>query len=569
MLVFSFSVYAEDVKIVDQSSYTGLSGLSGATVTLADFNGDRQLDLLLYDTSRKAIFTALWSSEDQMFVIGNRSNIVLPSSVSLVYVSVADFNRDGYLDVLWIGNDEVGRIAYGKGNGDFDSGPLIANLTADAMIMDCNGDLIPDIFIPEKRAFYVNSPAVRQTFECFVVNNVERNTQNGACQVKDPSSASFVDMNGDCLPDLVFLSSCGLEVWLNPAVNGKSFFELDSDDPHFYRLVEYSVLSNIFDRGSLLTFIDINKDGTTDVLASNPSTGNLIYWLNRQQLRKFGQLELEQVDSNTLAKPKTTSIDDVFQIPGRIYWGDIDFDGYPDLLFIEDNNGALRILKNRGNWKNLNESHFETIPEEETVARLSSNAIGAAVIDLRGGIDIIVVQQQATRLLSIQNHYPAEFFKAIALSGLSYFSSPFSYSPLSGNTFKMSYDGLNERVLQICSQCPQSAHLPLQSCDCLFGLKDMANYVAEVSLGTGSHTQRWENLMPNTVAVIWTVQDENSWWMEIFTPKRGGQMLGVIIVLTSLSFCLGIWVLILLWQERRQDKREQYRRVNSSGFGSF
>lgn len=148
----------KDRNIVDQSSFTGLSGLRGSAVLLADFNGDRQLDVLLYDANRRVLFTALWSGNDQMFVVENETNIQLPGKVQLVSVDVADFNNDGTLDILWIGTDNIGRIAYGNQKNQFESGPELVNTTSDVLVMDVNADLIPDLFIPQKQAFYINSP---------------------------------------------------------------------------------------------------------------------------------------------------------------------------------------------------------------------------------------------------------------------------------------------------------------------------------------------------------------------------------------------------------------------------
>ncbi|GJQ08831.1 hypothetical protein GpartN1_g622.t1 [Galdieria partita] len=559
---------AKDNKnIVDQSSYTGLSGLLGSAVSLADLNGDRQMDILLYDANRRVLFAALWSGADQMFVVENDTSIQLPASVQLVSVDVADWNNDGIVDILWIGTDNVGRLIYGNHNNQFEVGPELDNVTADVLVMDANGDFIPDLFIPQKQAFYINSPPGH--FQWTVWSG-----RNDSCQVSETSSAAFVDLDGDCLADLCFLSDCGLEVWLNQAHKGKSFYQLSSHDPQEHRIVQDYVLKKVFEKGSVLSFLDVNKDGTIDMAVGDPDTHYLNFWLNLQKRRKFGDLcspddewTMQRYESDTVAGAKTTHIDKVMNVPRRIFWGDINLDGYPDLLFIDETSNAVTLLENRGNWDVLNATHFDKMKDNEKLQQLSIDTVAVAVVDIRGGVDILLSQQHSTRLLSLENHYPAEFLKAVSLSGLSYFSFPHSYTPLAGNTFKISYDGVNGRVYQICSQCPQTANLPLQSCDCFFGLKDMANYIAEVSLGTGQYTQRWENLMPNTVAVVWTV--DGDWWMEILTPKRAGQMLGVVIVLVSLSVGLGIWVLILMWQERRQDKREQYRRVNSSGFGTF
>lgn len=111
--------------------------------------------------------------------------------------------------------------------------------------------------------------------------------ENVSCQVSETSSAAFVDLNGDCLADLCFLSSCGLEVWLSRAANGKFFYEQSFQER---RIIQDDVLKNIFEAKSVLSFLDVNKDGTIDIVASDPKTNHLNMWLNIQKSRKFGDL---------------------------------------------------------------------------------------------------------------------------------------------------------------------------------------------------------------------------------------------------------------------------------------
>lgn len=79
-------------------------------------------------------------------------------------------------------------------------------------------------------------------------------------------------------------------MWLNNAPKGKFFYQLSSQEPQEYRIIQDNVLKNVFERKNVLSFVDINKDGTNDIIVSDPSTKRLNFWLNMQKPRKFGDM---------------------------------------------------------------------------------------------------------------------------------------------------------------------------------------------------------------------------------------------------------------------------------------
>mmetsp|Transcript_9956 Transcript_9956/g.30362 ORF Transcript_9956/g.30362 Transcript_9956/m.30362 type:complete len:135 (+) Transcript_9956:1702-2106(+) len=132
------------------------------------------------------------------------------------------------------------------------------------------------------------------------------------------------------------------------------------------------------------------------------------------------------------------------------------------------------------------------------------------------------------------------------------------------------YDDEHGSEFRTCSQCPQSAHLPLQRCQCFFGLRRIVNYITEMAVGAGGQTRSWHGLMPNSMALIWPQSSDNTkhWWMEYFTQRRGGQMLGTVIVLLVCLFVLGIAILVLSWRERVEDRKEKLQNSELFGFTS-
>jgi len=76
--------------------------------------------------------------------------------------------------------------------------------------------------------------------------------------------------------------------------------------------------------------------------------------------------------------------------------------------------------------------------------------------------------------------------------------------------------------------------------------------------------------MPNSMAIIWCDSTDGSknWWMEYFTQRRGGQMLGVVICLVVVLVLLAIPIWYLGYKEKKQDKEEQQEKANLFTFST-
>lgn len=619
----------------DQSSYVQL-GSSGALIAVGDFNRDRFLDLVMLDVkSLKRVSLMFWDHDSFSFHHRgrgislpdydalDRANDIKPMA-NIIGAHVADFGNDGTLDIL-LHDGEQARLFFGDGTGDFNATQrlVIPEMPKTSAVVDANADLVPDIFVVFSngtRGFWVfhpddpEVPAVREP----VAGNatVEAEPQNGRmrffdwpggvntdpegkqCVVLDPVSIAFVDLDGDCLPDLVLPTSCGVEVWSNPAATGRAFWELDAsrggtDGRGDLRLLGLEVF-NYAHGDRAMAFSDWNSDGTIDIAVTNRNRQDLVVHLNVQNKRSADALCAKDVEwrlerrvglstGMNLRSGKVGRLFGSIEVPGSLHVGDYDLDGLPDILSIDASSSRPVVFRNLGNWgeRERGESHFGRIDkgEEAGLSNGNSGAVSGMFFDTdeSGRQDVLIVRDgNDTRLVwnNLQEDTDSLFFKGTVLSGLPYRQRPRPFSPVVGNTLKISYmeRGSRSRVTRVCSQCGQGGLWQLRPCNCEFGLMRIANYIETLWVGAGGGWRQWTNLMPNSMAVVWAEKgdggsgDSGAWWMEYFTQRRGSQMLRVSALLVASLLVLAVAILVLQQQETKEDREEEHERARLFNF---
>lgn len=598
----------------DQSSYVGLSA-SGALVAVGDFNRDRFIDLVMINSGTlRDVSVLFWDHDAYAFRHRGRGVPLKELDAEekaagtkrlgkVIGVHVGDFGNDGTLDLL-LHDGEQGRLFFGDGAGNFNaSTPLvIPEMPRESAVIDADADLVPDVFVAfgnGTRGFWVfeRKPESKQAEPSVPISQEgsmqfkpwpggENRASDGTnCEVKDPVSISFVDMDGDCLPDLVIPTSCGLEVWSNPAQSNRKFWELSANRSSAgsdLRMLGLEVF-NYAHRDQSIAFADFDSDGTIDIAVGNRKRQDLLIHLNKQKKRDVEALCTKDpewmLDRRTglstgmnLRPTKVGRLFGSIEVPPSLHVGDYDLDGMPDIMVIDGSSSRPILFRNEGLWddKHLRDSHFKRMErkEEEGLSSGNSGSVTAMFFDTdeSGRQDILVVRGgNETRL--IWNHVRQEadslFFKGTMLSGLPYGRMPRPFAPVAGNSFKLSYmeRGSRSRVTRICSQCSQGGLWQLRPCNCQFGLMQIANYIETLWAGGGAGTRSWTNLMPNSMAVIWAETaegrgDASLWWMEYFTQRRGSQMLRVSALLVASLAVLGVAILALQQQERKQDREE-------------
>ncbi len=270
-------------------------------IVAGDFNNDGIVDLVVNDLSGLSI------------LLGNADGTFQPrTSISAQHVfslAVADFNSDGFLDVV-VDGDGVS-IYLGHGDGTFAAPQSVPppGLSGGATVGDFNGDGIPDL------AIAVNGIDIALgrgdgTFQPVVLYP----------DASGPAAIAIADVNGDGIADLVVANGSDVTVSVL----------LGNSDGTFQPQVEYS-------SGPQGTYADavalgdFNHDGFPDI-ALGATGGGFTVLLNN------GNGTFGSPTAYNLAKHNT-----------QIALADMNADGNPDVVLIPTSEPGIYVVPGNSN----------------------------------------------------------------------------------------------------------------------------------------------------------------------------------------------------------------------------
>ncbi|WVQ82354.1 hypothetical protein IAT38_004482 [Cryptococcus sp. DSM 104549] len=247
----------------------GLEGLKGKVVGLGDWDGDQKVDLFTLSEDGKTVQVHLWSRDKFQYIPSH--TLTLSSAISNIVPG--DFNHDGHLDLLVMyGSADDGGWWGGKtsrlgmevflgggegGNFQMDPWTMPISIPAQPIIFDADGSLRPSLL-----GFHPGDTGVeglvawRNNGTGFSLETPPLQTPERICTLADPHSSAFLDIDGDCLPDLVLhcarpkTSRRSIQIWLNRGEAGY-------------------VLARSYDLpggSGPLSFADMNRDGSIDII---------------------------------------------------------------------------------------------------------------------------------------------------------------------------------------------------------------------------------------------------------------------------------------------------------------
>ncbi|TYJ56963.1 hypothetical protein B9479_002242 [Cryptococcus floricola] len=476
----------KDEAFIDAGSL-GLGKLDGRVAAVGDWNGDSKLDLFTLSNDGKTVQVYLWDKDKFKYKLSH--TLALSSTISNIVPG--DFNHDGHLDLLlmydksadggwWGGKTErLGMDVHlgGGPNGGFqpESWSLPISTPAQPIVFDADGSLRPSLLGYHPTESSDGIVTWKNNGTGFSLETPPLRPIDQVCSLANPHSSAFIDIDGDCLPDLVLhctrTTGDSLQIWLNRA------------DAGYVLSRNY----NLPPGSGPITFADMNRDGSIDIVfatcsQTSSSTGlgsdcqiNIAYnkqvplcsteasqWIQEGVLKCRGwgdmcisdekfEFAFDDHEPNFISVPiaslsqSTSKLGLLLHAPGKpslpspLRPGDYNVDGFPDLLFVmsTDKGTQVQILESiacgknvagcgkgiaRG-WRLGSGKDWEDLEEIE-------DAIGASWLDLDedaskslGSLDIMVQRsgkQDKEKVTFVQNNFyhDAFFLKTEVLNGV-------------------------------------------------------------------------------------------------------------------------------------------------------
>lgn len=556
----------------------------GTVAAFGDFNSDKQTDIfIIRGESELVIFLA----DLNIPYFKPKVNITkdsLPRDSIITSVVPGDYDGDSQMDVLLTtstkeGVDTTVFIFWGKNQTLELSGRLQLNKTFidQPLIMDFNGDMIPDIFGVLKDG---------STEVCLLKNrHVEWLKALGPpVKMRIPHSNAFIDLNMDFTADLFLTTEDNtFETWINKHGNFSRDQILPSEAPPGSRHVGQS------------SFADFDGDGHQDhllpVCLDDACQSSAIY-LAGQRHREWVTVlsDFQQRDTKWGFAPG---------VPGRplaLHLGDYNLDGFPDALVILRNSSSSAqqafLLENVPctNASCLGVGRMFRVQWDQSDMGSIRKAAVATFYDIYedGILDMLVLSQVEGKadliIHAFKNNFEADayFVKVIVLSGLCSSDCPLKVTPYGVNqpgpyVMYTTVDSNGNLKNASAGQLSQSAHLSLQLPYTVLGLGRSANFLDHLYVGIprppgeqAIRKQEWTAIIPNSQLIVipYPHDQPSSWSAKLYlTPSN-------IVLLTAIAL-IGVCVFILIiigilhWKEKKADDREKRQEAHRFHFDAM
>ncbi|XP_053575361.1 T-cell immunomodulatory protein [Bombina bombina] len=561
----------------------------GKLAAFGDFNADKQTDLFIIRGGNEL---RIFMAEQKTTFFSPKVKLSLASE-QLVITSVVpgDYNGDSQMDVLLttVPHNQVNSeallsaVIYWGQNQSLsinNKTPLNKTYLDEPLIMDFNGDLIPDIFGVTNES--------KMPLIIFGGNLSTSTMLNTKSQMFAPHSHAFIDLTGDFTADL-FLTTLSdtkeiqFETWRNEGGHFPNYtFVIQK--PKGVTVVGQSV------------FADFDGDGKQDHLlpaCEDEKCLNSVIYLLKNGSKEWIPVLKDFGNKNTqwgfvpLAQPLTQSI------PITLHIGDYNMDGYPDALAILKNtsgsNQQAFLLENIACPNSTCSRIFQVYWDLSDLNQIK-DAVVATFFDIYedGVLDIIVLSrgdsQDNYAINMLKNNFEADayFVKVIVLSGFCSNDCPHQVKPFGVNQpgpyiMYTTVDANGYQKNASAGQLSQSAHLALQLPYNVLGLGRSANFLDHLFVGIPRppgekeiRRQEWTAIIPNSQLIVipYPHQSPRSWSAKLYLTPSNIVLLTAITLIGVCVFILAI-IGILHWQEKKADDREKRQEAHRFHFDAM
>nr|CAG4642400.1 EOG090X03KG [Evadne anonyx] len=553
---------AQGYNFTDQVFEGNSEGLIAA---FGDFNSDKLTDTFIISQDRKS-FSILLSHSKPPYLRNTTLNCTF-NQEKIASLVPGDFDGDAAMDVVVIveSNSPIYldvHIAWGNLSAlECPTAPLF-KMFGHPLMLDYNSDMISDLFGLDEfqlRSFWIFGS--NRTVQSKVL-------MNSSLPLRNPHSHSFVDLDGDMAADLLLTGQDSFEFWRYTA----SGFELN-------RTIDLPVKDAHFMGQSV--FVDVNFNGYLEHLVPvcvDKHCRNSSLYLYSAADERWLSIECD-LNEWSFVRPYPTG-DNIYAETITARAGDVNLDGYPDLLMTLTHGGKKRAVLLE-NLPSSAKTYSRKFVAKWSVLSQWNDTLMATFYDIqqKGVLDVLMVQQQRVNgqlqmIMSAYKNdldYDANFIKVLVLTGRCYGNCTYGQIPYGTNLPGpfIGYRTVNSggQPQEACStQLFQSAYHSLQLPYSLFGLGHTPNFVETLRVGVAfpddsapqRRSREWTQVIPNSqMIIIPNLEGEPSHWLNklFVTPSRAVALSAGALI--GFGAFLAILVVVLHIRERRDDKREQ------------
>uniref|UniRef100_A0A8C8SYB7 Integrin alpha FG-GAP repeat containing 1 n=1 Tax=Pelusios castaneus TaxID=367368 RepID=A0A8C8SYB7_9SAUR len=565
----------------------------GTLAAFGDFNSDKQTDLfVLRGGGDLLIFLA---DQKEPYFKPKVKLFMKDQSIMITSVVPGDYDGDSQMDVLLTTKpknhvtDKLSVIIFWGHNQTLDPDrktELNKTFHDEPLIMDFNGDLIPDVFGVTSES---DGPQV------LIGRNLSWHpVLDTKIKMYIPHSHAFIDLNSDLTADL-FLTTLSksqniqFETWVNKDGNFSKETEI-KEKPEDMMIIGQSV------------FADFDGDGKTEHLlpacADETCQKSAIY-LSKPGLNQWIPVLQDFRNKDTLwgfVPYKNNQSSNEHSFPITLHIGDYNMDGYPDALAILRNtsgsNQQAFLLENvqckNASCRSIHRM-FKVYWELSDLNQIK-DAVVATFFDIYedGILDIIILSKGYFNsnlvIHTLKNNFEADayFVKVIVLSGLCSNDSPCKITPFGVNQpgpyiMYTTVDANGYPKNGSAGQLSQSAHFALQLPYNVLGLGRSANFLDHLYVGIprplgekSIRKQEWTAIIPNSQLIVipYPHNVPRSWSAKLYLTPSNIVLLTAIALIGVCVFILAI-IGILHWQEKKADDREKRQEAHRFHFDAM